>query len=34
MCPVESHAFEEASSWADEYKRILKLFDTNLRHQS
>ncbi len=30
--PVESHAFEEPSSWADEYKRILKLFDTNLRH--
>ncbi len=29
--PVESHAFEEPSSWADEYKRILKLFDTNLR---
>nr|MDQ3803153.1 LpqB family beta-propeller domain-containing protein [Acidobacteriota bacterium] len=24
--PVEDHAFERASSWADEYKRILKLF--------
>ena len=30
--PVESHAFEEPSSWADEYKRILKLFETNLHH--
>ena len=28
--PVESHAFVQAASWADEYKRILKLFDTNL----
>jgi dipeptidyl aminopeptidase/acylaminoacyl peptidase len=28
--PVESHGFMQASSWADEYKRILKLFDTNL----
>ncbi|MCA1634962.1 MAG: prolyl oligopeptidase family serine peptidase [Acidobacteria bacterium] len=24
--PVEDHSFERASSWADEYKRILKLF--------
>jgi dipeptidyl aminopeptidase/acylaminoacyl peptidase len=28
--PVEDHGFVEASSWADEYKRILKLFDQNL----
>ncbi len=29
--PVEDHGFERATSWADEYKRILKLFETNLR---
>jgi dipeptidyl aminopeptidase/acylaminoacyl peptidase len=29
--PVENHGFERASSWADEYKRILKLFEDNLR---
>jgi dipeptidyl aminopeptidase/acylaminoacyl peptidase len=29
--PVENHAFELASSWADEYKRILKLFETHLK---
>ncbi|HEX8475738.1 MAG TPA: alpha/beta fold hydrolase [Pyrinomonadaceae bacterium] len=29
--PVEDHSFERASSWADEYKRILRLFETNLR---
>lgn len=28
--PVEDHGFIEPSSWTDEYKRILKLFDTNL----
>ncbi|WP_153797647.1 S9 family peptidase [Foetidibacter luteolus] len=28
--PVEDHGFVEPSSWADEYKRILKLFDTQL----
>ena len=28
--PVEDHGFVEPSSWADEYKRILKLFDTTL----
>ena len=28
--PVEDHTFVLASSWADEYKRILKLFETNL----
>jgi dipeptidyl aminopeptidase/acylaminoacyl peptidase len=29
--PMEDHAFVEPSSWTDEYKRILKLFDTNLK---
>ena len=29
--PVEDHAFEREESWADEYKRILKLFRLNLR---
>ncbi len=29
--PVEDHSFVQASSWADEYKRILKLFETNLK---
>jgi dipeptidyl aminopeptidase/acylaminoacyl peptidase len=29
--PVEDHAFERSSSWADQYKRILKLFEENLR---
>ena len=29
--PVENHSFTEETSWADEYKRILKLFDDNLR---
>lgn len=28
--PMEDHAFVEPSSWTDEYKRILKLFETNL----
>ena len=32
--PVENHAFTENTSWADEYKRILKLFETNLRVKS
>jgi dipeptidyl aminopeptidase/acylaminoacyl peptidase len=31
--PVENHGFEKETSWADEYKRILKLFETNLRAQ-
>ena len=30
--PVENHGFERASSWADEYKRILKLFEANLKN--
>ena len=29
--PVEDHGFIEETSWADEYKRILKLFDENLK---
>jgi dipeptidyl aminopeptidase/acylaminoacyl peptidase len=29
--PVENHSFTEETSWADEYKRILKLFETHLR---
>jgi dipeptidyl aminopeptidase/acylaminoacyl peptidase len=29
--PVENHAFTEETSWADEYKRILKLFEETLR---
>jgi len=29
--PVENHAFTEETSWADEYKRILKLFEATLR---
>lgn len=30
MYPVEDHAFIQPSSWADEYRRILKLFEENL----
>jgi dipeptidyl aminopeptidase/acylaminoacyl peptidase len=29
--PVENHGFEEETSWADEYRRILKLFEDNLK---
>ncbi|MBT1699653.1 prolyl oligopeptidase family serine peptidase [Fulvivirgaceae bacterium PWU4] len=29
--PMEDHAFVEPSSWTDEYKRILKLFETKLK---
>ena len=29
--PVEDHGFEKETSWADEYKRILKLFEQNLK---
>ena len=29
--PVENHGFVQPSSWADEYKRILALFETNLK---
>ncbi len=31
MYPVENHGFENETSWADEYKRILKLFDDHLK---
>jgi dipeptidyl aminopeptidase/acylaminoacyl peptidase len=30
--PVEDHGFVQPTSWADEYKRIFKLFETNLKH--
>ena len=29
--PVENHGFVQPSSWADEYKRILALFEKNLK---
>jgi dipeptidyl aminopeptidase/acylaminoacyl peptidase len=29
--PLEDHAFKEASSWADEYRRIFDLFERNLK---
>lgn len=32
--PVEDHGFEREESWADEYKRILKLFIENLKPDS
>lgn len=32
--PVEDHGFEQPTSWADEYKRIFKLFETNLKSPS
>ncbi len=28
--PVEGHGFQEPSSWTDEYRRILKLFDEHI----
>ena len=31
LYPVEDHGFEEPSSWADEYKRIYKLFEEVLK---
>ena len=31
LYPVENHAFEQETSWADEYKRILALFEQHLR---
>ena len=30
--PVEGHGFIEETSWADEYKRILKLFDQHVKN--
>ena len=32
LYPVEDHGFIEETSWADEYKRILKLFDQHLKN--
>lgn len=29
--PVEDHGFIEPTSWSDEYKRIFRLFETNLK---
>jgi len=29
--PLEDHGFVEPSSWTDEYKRIFRLFETNLK---
>lgn len=31
LYPVENHGFVEASSWADEYRRIFELFEKNLK---
>jgi dipeptidyl aminopeptidase/acylaminoacyl peptidase len=31
LYPIEPHGFREPSSWLDEYRRILKLFETNLK---
>ncbi|HEX6224057.1 MAG TPA: prolyl oligopeptidase family serine peptidase [Chryseolinea sp.] len=31
--PMEDHGFVEPSSWTDEYKRILKLFEENLKQR-
>jgi dipeptidyl aminopeptidase/acylaminoacyl peptidase len=33
MYPLEDHSFVEPTSWADEYKRILKLFEGTLRER-
>jgi len=32
--PVEDHGFLEPTSWSDEYKRIFKLFESNLKKPS
>jgi len=32
LYPVEDHGFIEETSWADEYKRILKLFEQHLKN--
>ncbi len=31
MYPIEPHGFRTSSSWLDEYRRILKLFETHLK---
>jgi dipeptidyl aminopeptidase/acylaminoacyl peptidase len=33
LFPVENHGFSEPTSWMDEYKRILKLFEMNLKQR-
>lgn len=33
LYPVEDHGFQQASSWADEYKRIFRLFEQTLKRQ-
>jgi dipeptidyl aminopeptidase/acylaminoacyl peptidase len=32
LYPVEDHSFERETSWADEYKRILRLFENNIQN--
>jgi dipeptidyl aminopeptidase/acylaminoacyl peptidase len=32
MYPVERHGFQQSYSWTDEYRRILKLFETSLKN--
>jgi dipeptidyl aminopeptidase/acylaminoacyl peptidase len=32
--PVENHGFTKASSWTNEYKRIFKLFESNLKSEA
>jgi dipeptidyl aminopeptidase/acylaminoacyl peptidase len=34
LYPIEPHGFREPSSWLDEYRRILKLFEQRLRAQA
>jgi len=31
LYPVEGHGFQEPSSWTDQYRRILNLFETHIR---
>ena len=31
LYPMEGHGFQEPSSWTDQYRRILKLFETHVR---
>jgi len=30
LYPVEGHGFTQPSSWTDEYRRILKLFESTI----
>jgi dipeptidyl aminopeptidase/acylaminoacyl peptidase len=32
--PVEAHGFIESSSWTDEYRRILELFEETIGNKS